>query len=160
MKTPKPFAVVFLNGSRHTRTDHDVSENRRLQVLFARNTSRFINKPLVISIARDSDSDDQRKQADVLALLQFDLAIQAAESTAGEDHIMSVVFRANRGECLGRMGRTEEAEAVLLMEYENAAEMLGADHFRSQRIAMQVAELFDGIGQSDRASQWRELAGM
>ena len=94
------------------------------------------------------------------ALPQFDLAIQTAESTMGEDQIMSIVFRANRGECLGRMGRTDEAEAVLLSEYENATEMLGAEHFRSQRIAIQIAELFEGQDQPDRAAQWKRRSGM
>lgn len=94
------------------------------------------------------------------ALPQFDLAIQTAESTMGEDQIMPIVFRANRGECLGRMGRTDEAEAVLLSEYENATEMLGAEHFRSQRIAIQIAELFEGQDQPDRAAQWKRRSGM
>lgn len=93
------------------------------------------------------------------ALTQYDQAVLAAESTVGADHIMSVIFRANRGDCFRRMGRLDDAKSVLLGEYDNAASMLGPEHFRAQAIASQVADLYHDLGLPEIETQWRTRAG-
>jgi len=57
------------------------------------------------------------------------------------------------------MGRFDDAEAVLLREYESAVAMLGPDHFRARAIASQIGELNNDLRQSEQADQWRAKSG-
>jgi len=89
-----------------------------------------------------------------IALNAFDEALSITQSAVGENHPMHIVFSANRGICLARLSRYDDAENILLEQYKHATELLGESHFRTQKIADQILEhheLRDNHSQSNNS---------
>ena len=104
------------------------------------------------NLARAYMESDQLEKA----IETYDEAVDSALETLGPGHTMAIIFQANRGECLARLGRFAEAERILIDQYERAAALLGENHFRSQAVANQVADMYSMNSQSEQEALWRE----
>jgi serine/threonine protein kinase/Tfp pilus assembly protein PilF len=90
------------------------------------------------------------------AIGYFDEAITMAQQALPDGHIMPVVLRANRAYCLLKMGRTDEAEPIMLDCHAQLVTAVGEQHRRTRKVASELAELYDQLQRADTAKQWRQ----
>ncbi len=65
-----------------------------------------------------------------------------------EGHLNTAVMRAKYGECLARLSRFDEAEALLVPAHQQISEQLGTDHWRSRQAAEMIVELYSRWGKA------------
>jgi tetratricopeptide (TPR) repeat protein len=90
------------------------------------------------------------------AIGYFDEAITMAQQALPDGHIMPVVLRANRAYCLLKMGRTDEAEPIMLDCHAQLVTAVGEQHRRTRKVASELAELYDQLQRTEAAKQWRQ----
>jgi len=80
------------------------------------------------------------------ALAEFDALMPWAERVLGPEHVFVAIFRGNRGECLARLGRLQEARAALEASHAALAALSGADHPRTRTAAERLANVYERLG--------------
>jgi serine/threonine-protein kinase len=94
---------------------------------------------------------DRRKWDEALAVHTDLLTIAEQALPAGHFHI--ALFRGNVGDCLVQLGRTSEAEPLLLASYEDLRDSLGADRYLTERRLDRIYRLYYSIGQLEEADR-------
>ncbi len=92
------------------------------------------------------------------ALAQFDLLATQVRARLGADHPFAAIFDSNRGDCLARMGRLEEARRVLEGSHARLEARFGAAHERTRTAAARLADVLQRLGLADKAAAMREAA--
>ena len=121
------------------------SLNRRIEEVEAKNVKDKAN------VLRLQDRFDD-------SIAAADEAISIARQAVPEEHIMPIVFRANRAHCLAIMGRYAEAESDLQQSYRDLVDRFGAGHRRTQKVAAQLADLYAAWNRPADAAHWATAA--
>lgn len=83
-----------------------------------------------------------QKRGDLtLAEEQYRELISLCESALPPDHIYTAIFRSNFGECLGLIGKRDEATKVLQVSLEVLEKKVGPDHARTIKARERLATL-------------------
>ncbi len=85
----------------------------------------------------------------------LDDAERHAESALPADHWLRGTIEQKRGECFRAVGRHADGEASLLRAHTLLASALGPRHHRCEKVASLLVELYDAMGNPDKAAQWR-----
>lgn len=93
------------------------------------------------------------------ALGYFNQAVDQAEKSLPEGHLMILVLRANRADCLRALGEYDKAEPELLSCYKQIVDSLGADHRRARNVAAQLVKLYEAKNSPEQVAAWTEKAG-
>ncbi len=89
------------------------------------------------------------------ALAEFDILLDHARRTVGEDHAMTAIFMSNRGLCLATMGRLAEARVELEAAHQRLTTLFGAGHARTHAAAERLADVYARLGMSQQAAALR-----
>jgi len=82
-------------------------------------------------------------------------AADASRDLLAPDNVTGIAIRFNHAVCLARMKRWEEAEPLLLAEYEELDQRLPPkDSFRADAV-LSLAEVYEINGQPEQAALWR-----
>ncbi len=87
----------------------------------------------------------------------FQRLISLADETYAESHRLRYSFRRHYGVCLHRMGRTAEAEEVLLESYLGLTDSVGASHDETRQVARQLVEFYEAEGRPEKAAEYRAV---
>ncbi|MEN8162951.1 MAG: tetratricopeptide repeat protein [Acidobacteriota bacterium] len=93
------------------------------------------------------------------ALVNLERAVDLAAGIYPEGHLNLAVMRAKYGECLSRLSRFTEAEAILVPAHTVINAQLGDEHWRTRQAAEMVAELYTGWGKTEEADRWVVSSG-
>ena len=85
------------------------------------------------------------------ALVEFDGLMPWAERLLGADNAVVAIYVGNRGECLARLGRLEEARVALEASHARLAAAFGAEHARTRTAAERLAAVYTRLGMADKA---------
>jgi eukaryotic-like serine/threonine-protein kinase len=85
------------------------------------------------------------------ALAEFDGLLPWAERLLGADNAVVAIYVGNRGECLARLGRLEEARAVLEASHARLIAAFGAGHARTRTAAERLAAVYTRLGLTGKA---------
>ena len=85
------------------------------------------------------------------ALVEFDGLMPWAERLLGADNAVVAIYVGNRGECLARLGRLEEARVALEASHSRLAAAFGAEHARTRTAAERLASVYTRLGMADKA---------
>lgn len=97
----------------------------------------------------------QRQKRYDEAMAHFDEAIAIGDKAVPKGHMLPLVFRANRGDCLSKMGRHADAERELLAAHEGLMKMFGPDHRRTKKVADFLVALYDSMGEPLKAQPFK-----
>jgi tetratricopeptide (TPR) repeat protein len=89
---------------------------------------------------------------------EFASLVTDAKASVGDEHAMTAIFRSNYGLCLTRERRYADARDVLEASHARLAASLGAQHARTRTAASRLADVYDALGDADRAGALRESA--
>jgi predicted Ser/Thr protein kinase len=89
------------------------------------------------------------------ALAEFDALMPWAERVLGPEHVFVAIFRGNRGECLARLGRLQEARAALEASHAALTTLAGAAHPRTRTAAERLAAVYERLGLHAQAKSLR-----
>ena len=89
---------------------------------------------------------------------EFRQIVALATEHLGAEHPYVMIFSNNYGECLTRMKRYAEAEALLLRTHAALAKSMGDDNARTAKARTRLAELYDRMQRPDSAAKWRKSA--
>ena len=92
------------------------------------------------------------------ALVEFDILTAQVRARLGDEHPFAAIFASNRGECLTRMGRIEEARRVLEASLARLKARFGADHERSRTAAQRLAVVYGKLGMQREAAMLNAAA--
>ena len=73
----------------------------------------------------------------------------------GADHPFAAIFASNRGECLGKLGRFEEARHVLEESLARLQAKFGRTHERTLKAADRLMAVYGAMGLATRAADLR-----
>ena len=93
-----------------------------------------------------------------LAEQEFVQIIELATEHLGAEHPYVMIFSNNYGECLTRMQRYAEAEAMLLRTHAALSKSMGAGNARTTKARIRLADLYEKSGRTAAAAKWREPA--
>ncbi|MBS0200013.1 MAG: protein kinase [Proteobacteria bacterium] len=100
----------------------------------------------------------KRGQLDA-ALVEFNTLDKQVRERLGADHPFAAIFASNRGECLARMGRLEEARRVLEDSHSRLKARFGAAHERTRTAAQRLLDVYEKSGMQAKADALKvELA--
>ncbi|MEM1438703.1 MAG: serine/threonine-protein kinase [Pseudomonadota bacterium] len=85
-------------------------------------------------------------------------ALVVRRQAFGEDHRLVTETKTNLGKVAFELGNTEEGEALLLEAYGRFLEGRGPDASRTKQAARHLAELYDMLGDEEKASEYRALS--
>lgn len=89
---------------------------------------------------------------------EFASLVDDARASVGPDHLMTAIFTSNRGLCLTRMGRLREARDLLETAHAQLRKLVGDDHARTRAAAERLADVYDRLGEHDKAAALRPKA--
>ncbi len=93
----------------------------------------------------------QRQKRFDEAMPNFDEAIAIGDKAVPKGHMLPLVFRGDRGDCLAKMGRHADAERELLAAHEGLLNMFGPEHRRIRKVADFLIALYESMGQPSKA---------
>ncbi|MCQ4164121.1 serine/threonine-protein kinase [Tahibacter harae] len=98
----------------------------------------------------------QQRPAD--ALLEFDALDKWMQANLPAGHPYFAIFASNRGECLARLGRWDEARQVLEGAHAGLVAKFGPGHERSRTAATRLAAVYRHQGDAARAAALEKAA--
>ena len=99
------------------------------------------------------------KKEPAVAAEYFERALKRFEGAYGAEHWLPAAVRANYGGCLIELKRFAEAESQLTVAYERLSAERGASHAQTRKCARRLAELYELLGDAERAADWGDRAG-
>lgn len=95
---------------------------------------------------------------DVAAVPHFQEALRIWRHVQPVEHAETRAAVLNLAGALGRLGRTAEAETLLLDRYEELRIVLGVQDARTIEVAQFIARLYEDTGRAADAAPWRALS--
>lgn len=89
------------------------------------------------------------------ALVEFNTLSAQVRERLGVDHPFAAIFDSNRGECLAKMGRLDEARRVLEDSYARLKARFGTTHERTRTAAQRLISTYERLGMQVQASALR-----
>ena len=89
---------------------------------------------------------------------EFKQVIALATEHLGAEHPYVLIFSNNYGECLGKMQRYTQAEALLLSTQAGLAKAMGEDNPRTAKARARLAALYEQMKQPEKAAKWQAVA--
>jgi len=89
------------------------------------------------------------------ALQEFDTLLGQVTARLGVDHPFAAIFSSNRGECLTRLGRLDEARRTLEDSHARLLAKFGAAHERTRTAAARLAAVYERQGDAKAAQALR-----
>ena len=89
---------------------------------------------------------------------EFASLVDDARASVGPEHLMTAIFTSNRGLCLTRMGRLREAREQLETAHALLRKLVGDDHARTRAAAQRLADVYERLGERDKAAALRPQA--
>jgi tetratricopeptide (TPR) repeat protein/predicted Ser/Thr protein kinase len=86
---------------------------------------------------------------------EFASLVEDARATVGPDHLMTAIFTSNHGLCLTRMNRLAEARTTLETAHAQLRTLVGDDHARTRTAAERLADVYERLGDRDKAQALR-----
>lgn len=86
------------------------------------------------------------------ALVEFDALDKWMRANLPAGHPYFAIFASNRGECLARLGRWDEARTVLEAAHHDLAEKFGPQHERTRTAAARLASVHRHFGDAAKAA--------
>lgn len=99
----------------------------------------------------------QQRAAD--ALVEFDALDKWMHANLPAGHPYFAIFASNRGECLARLGRWDEARTVLEQAHRDLAAKFGPAHERTRTAATRLAAVYRQAGENAKAAALEGAAG-
>ena len=81
--------------------------------------------------------------------------VEDSRAALGEDHLMTAIFLSNRGLCLTRMGRLSDARTTLEAAHATLNKLVGAGHARTRTAAERLADVYQRLGEPEKAAAMR-----
>ncbi len=81
-------------------------------------------------------------------------ALNLSAERLPETHYLRAIIRNNRGECLTKLARFEEAETDLLASQKALLKTFKPDHARIEKSRSRLATLYDAWGKPDKAAAY------
>ncbi|GJM26696.1 MAG: hypothetical protein DHS20C16_31110 [Phycisphaerae bacterium] len=81
-------------------------------------------------------------------------AVEVAEQAVPEGHLLVIILRANRAFGLFKLGRSEEAEPIMLKCHAQLVESVGPNHRRTRKVATELAKLYEQTNRNEKAQEW------
>ena len=111
----------------------------------------------VVTYNLGSTQSDAGRLAEGLANLES--AVELGSGIFPKGHLNLAVMRAKYGQCLGRLSRFSDAEAVLIPAHAVISAQLGDEHWRSRQAAEMLANLYSKWGKLEEAERWKASRG-
>jgi tetratricopeptide (TPR) repeat protein len=85
-------------------------------------------------------------------------ALDLSAPKLSDSHYLSAIIRNNRGECLTKLMRFEDAERDLVRSEESLLKTFKLGHPRVEKARSRLAALYDAWGKPDKAAEYRAAA--
>jgi hypothetical protein len=93
------------------------------------------------------------------ALAEFETLSAQVQKRLGADHPFAAIFASNRGLCLAKLGRLDEARRVLEDSHTRLLARFGPTHDRTKTAAQRLADVYAQLGMTAQAQAMRGAGG-